>query len=87
MKSCNGCKYLLKFTLSDHCTHDDPEIVYETNLYTGRRNRVWTGYFRPSTQEMRAENGNCGPDARLYSPTLFRKLLLWITGGEKNASR
>jgi len=86
MKSCNGCKYLASATYSV-CSYDDPDhYSYETNPYTGREDRLPLG-FRPTLKEMRSEGGKCGPDARLYSPTLFRKFLLWITGGDKNAGR
>jgi hypothetical protein len=80
MKSCNGCKYLVKHPRIDLCSHDDPkEYSYETNPYTGNTHRLPLK-FRPSIKEMRAEGGKCGHEAELYSPTLFRRFLLWIMG-------
>lgn len=78
MKQCNGCKYHVPSF--DVCSHNDPEFVWETNPYTGKYGYRITGYFRPKVEKMRAEGGDCGPDAKLYSPTLLRKIILKITG-------
>lgn len=80
MKSCNGCKYLVNLISTSRCAHDDPYPypVYEKNPYTGRKKRVYTGYIRPTIHEMRSEKGACGPEARLYEPTLLRRIFSWI---------
>lgn len=81
LKKCNGCKYLVKTArYGDLCSYDDPPYQETVNPYTGRTQQIATGYTRPEIQEMRSENGKCGPEARLYSPTLFRRVLLWIKG-------
>jgi hypothetical protein len=75
LKKCNGCKYLVKAHI-DLCSYDDLPYQEEVNPYTGRTHRVYTGHIRPNVQEMRSEKDKCGPEARLYSPTLFRRILL-----------
>lgn len=80
MKSCNGCKYLVRTSMADLCRHDDPAPRWEKNQHTGRETYVFTGYMRPTVQKMRSPGANCGPDAVLYDPTLFRRILMKVIG-------
>lgn len=80
MKSCRGCKFLVHASNFDVCKADDGPWEWVTDPYSGRRSlRSLKGWMRPTLAQMRAEGAKCGPDARLYQPTLFRRLLTIIS--------
>lgn len=81
MKTCKGCKLLVAFGAA--CQGDE-QLTRIENPLTGcvvwRDTRFPNQVFRPSPSEMRQPGGRCGPERRLYSPTLLARILPWAYG-------
>lgn len=83
MKPCIGCKHLIAQLSLCKATDVGP-WAEETNPLSGRVKWVnlhpdveWSGW-RPSVEHMRKSGASCGPDAKLYEPTLWHRLMLMI---------
>jgi len=80
MKRCVGCKHLVAF--GNACKGDEVLTRIEdpmTGTVKWRDLRFPDqGGFRPSPAEMREDGGRCGPDRKLYAPTLTARLLPWL---------
>jgi len=80
MKQCNGCKHLVHTNSHDVCDADDGQFHHVVDPHSGRVSVVnvdpMKSPFRPRLHEMRNPGGKCGPDAVLYEPTLFRRVLI-----------
>lgn len=76
VKSCKGCRFRLvrRLTaLQSVCMAHDGEIKREwVSPHDGRRT-VYYG-LRPTIDEERAEGRPCGPEAKLFQPTIWRRL-------------
>ena len=76
LKQCNGCKHLVAFSAA--CKGGEV-LVRHINPYTGKA--FWRSdsgrVFRPSPVEARSEKGKCGPDAKLYEPTIWARIFPW----------
>lgn len=78
MKPCNGCKHLVAFGAA--CKADEVLTRMEdpmTGAVVWRDLRFPNQIFRPSPTEMRAENGRCGLDRRLYKARLLARIFPW----------
>ena len=80
MTSCIGCKHLVAWGAA--CKGDEQwtrlkdqmtGVVYYRDLRFPKQ-----GGMRPSPAEMRKEGGRCGPERRLYAPSLIARLLPWL---------
>jgi hypothetical protein len=84
MKRCVGCKNLVAFGAA--CKGDEVLTRIEDSM-TGsvvwRDIRFPSQVLRPSPEEMRKEGGRCGPDRRLYQPTMLARLLPWMYDAER----
>ena len=79
MKSCVGCKHLVAH--GSACKGDEQLVRCEDPLTGGvvwRDARFPDQVFRPSPKDMRKEGGRCGPERKLYEPTLFARLVPWL---------
>lgn len=63
MKSCKGCKHLSESVFGPDCTHD-AVLERRINRLTERVSWVYVGTVKAA--HMRAPNGRCGPDRKLY---------------------
>lgn len=80
MKRCIGCKHLVAF--GGACKGGESLSRVKDPL-TGVVTLIDLSYpsgggVRPSPGEMRAPNGRCGPDRKLYAPKLLARLLPWF---------
>lgn len=80
MKSCRGCKHLVAQGAA--CKADE-QLSCRVDPLTGRVRWVdprfpEQGGWRPSPAEMRAPGGRCGPERRLYEPSLLARVLPWL---------
>ena len=77
MKTCLGCKYLV----GKHSCKAGEDLMQVVDPYTGvvtyRDRNNPDAILRPSPNTMRADGGACGPDRKLYEPTLWTRM----TGG------
>lgn len=80
LKRCTGCKYLVHARGMDVCRATDEDPRQRIHPYRGRVENIYG--FRPTLVEMRKDQGKCGPDARLYTPSIATRIWLWLTGGE-----
>jgi len=69
MKLCTGCKYL--GANRPICTYEvgNQHHHFYTEEFTARR-MVHIAY--PDLEHQRSEQGACGPEAKLYIPTVWR---------------
>ncbi len=75
MEPCTGCRFLVLTSTRGVCRATDGPVVYTLNPLTNRYEPkiVW----RPTVTEQRAEGAPCGPDRKLYQPTLWARLWAW----------
>ena len=81
LKPCTGCKYLVLATRAQYCRQGEP-VDYRTNLTD-----PLTGFpiykplqWRDTIQQARADDGKCGPEARLYVRGSWLRLFLRAIG-------
>jgi hypothetical protein len=82
MKPCIGCKHLVA---NGAACKADEQLVRVVNPLTGKGRWIdhrfpEEGGWRPSPEEMRKHGGRCGPERRLYEPTLLARLEAWLLG-------
>lgn len=88
MKPCIGCKYLRGTGSVRWCAVDrkDAEYVRVVSPLTGAVSYYDSRYpdrlRLPSPEEQRANNGRCGPDRKLYEPSLWVRIFPWAHGAE-----
>lgn len=71
MTSCTGCRFLVHARNIDVCRATDA-VESRRNPWSGRQEMIY--HFRPTLSEMRGEGGACGPERRLYQPSLWERL-------------
>ena len=81
MKTCKGCHFLIYGSDGEALCRADGSIVEaREQIQLVRRYYPRQRYWPGSAYEARQPWGFCGPDAKLYRPTLLRRLLQRLGG-------
>jgi hypothetical protein len=79
LKKCNGCKHLVALQMA--CKADE-DIIRIQDPYTDRvyyrNSKRPLDFMRPAPSEMRQPGGPCGPDRKLFEPTLLARLFPFL---------
>jgi hypothetical protein len=80
MKRCVGCKHLVAY---GRACNGDERLTSQEDPMTGTVRWVderftGQGMWRPTPAQMRAPGGRCGPERKIYKPTIFARLMPWL---------
>jgi hypothetical protein len=81
MKQCKGCVHLKDYFRKPHCFKDvGPLGNFKKDIYTGQTYYHSYGKDVPTLAHARSPEGECGPDAKNYSPNFWTRLKNKIFG-------
>lgn len=70
MKSCQNCTFYKHRNIRDYTPYNPHLCLHEKARYVSQ-DIIYEKVYLHKCEHMRAETGECGPDAKLFKPTIF----------------